>query len=344
MKVVIPVGSLELGGGCKTLVDIGNALVAKGHEAEIVIPEGTPVVYDVRCTLTRIPTLAKEYIPYGDIVLPNYYITFAPSFEAWPTQCVRLCQGFEPYWVPDKDFAIWTYNHDIPVISISHWLDAQIFNHTGRQGNVVNLGVDPSIFYPSSQPLRLKKRRKKVILYVARDPSLGYAVKGFEEFYQSMRLINQKYKGRFIVYLICPENKLSLPGIAHRTFFPSSAQEMARLYRYADVFISTSRYEGFGLPLLEAMGCGTPVVTTDSGGVLDFSHHMESAYVTAPQNPREIARGIVKVLSSKALRRRLITGGLAKANQLQNNHFEHQIVSTLEEIYTQKQNQLEVHS
>jgi glycosyltransferase involved in cell wall biosynthesis len=333
MKVVIPVGSLETGGGCRTLVDIANALVARGHHAEIVIPRGMPIKYDIRAKITTVPQLSKEFIPHGDIVLTNYYITFMPAFQAWPEQCVRLCQGFEPYWVPDKDYAIWTYAQKVPIISISHWLDQQISNHVNMHSSaVVNLGVDRSIFHPAA-PNRVKSsRRKRVILYIARDPKLGYAVKGFYDFYKAMKLINKKYKGKFIVHMICPENKLSLPGIEHRVFQPKSDQEMANLYRHADVFVSTSWVEGFGLPPLEAMSCGTPVVTTNSGGVLDFSAHHYSAYVVPPRNSEAIANGIVTVLKNKKLAKQLVKGGVQSANRLTKSAFEDKIVHALQLI------------
>lgn len=48
-------------------------------------------------------------------------------------------------------------------------------------------------------------------------------------------------------------------------------EEMAELYRWADLVVQPSRSEGFGLVILEAMACGTPVVTTNWGGQLDFA-------------------------------------------------------------------------
>jgi glycosyltransferase involved in cell wall biosynthesis len=331
MKVVIPVGSLETGGGCKVLVDIANALHDKGHDTEIVIRDRAPIVYDIKCKVTRVPELKKENIPYGDIVLPNFYTTFLPAFEAWPEQCVRLCQGFEPYWVPNPDFAIWTYNQNVPIISVSHWLDDQIFNHVGKRGRVVNLGIEPDIFNlgTSKEP---KRERRKIILYIARDPKKGYALKGYNDFYRAMKLINGKYRGKFVVYMMCPETIMSLPGIANRSFVPKNPQEVARLYRLADVFVSSSWFEGFGLPPLEAMACGTPVVTTNSGGILDFCEHGRNAFITPPKNPRSLATGIVKVLKNRSLSNDLINQGLETAKQMNSDLFKQKIVKALENI------------
>ncbi len=333
MKVVMPVGALHLGGGCKTLTDVANALVERGHDTEVLVPDGMPVDYEVHAKLTRIPSLSKEYIPYGDIVLTNFYTTFRPSFEAWPAQCVRFSQAFEPLWVWDKDFAIWTYQQNVPMITISHWLDEQIFRHAGQRSTVINIGVDPKVFYPSPAGKTHDPDKPKVILYIARDPEAGYQLKGFYDFQKSMEIVKHTYPGKFIVHMICTERILSLPGIPHKTFQPKTEQEMAELYRSADVFVSTSWFEAFGMPPLEAMACGTPVVTTNSGGVLDFATHLESAYITRPQNPDSIAKGILTVLTNENLARKLSQGGLQSAQRLTITHFKQKMVDTLEKIH-----------
>jgi glycosyltransferase involved in cell wall biosynthesis len=338
MKVVIPVGALHIGGGCKVLAEVANALAARGHETEIVIPEGAVVEYDVYCKLTRIPSLSKEHIPYGDIVLPNFYTTFKPAYEAWPEQCVRLSLGFEPYWVPDKDFAIWTYAQGVPTISISHWLDDQIYNHVGQRGLVINLGVDPGVFHPAVKKHPLYKDGRKVILYIARNPNSAYKLKGYDDFLSSMRLVKKHYNGNFIVHMICTEVPLPLPGIPVRVFRPETTEIVARLYRTSDLFVSTSWFEGFAIPPLESMASGTPVVTTNSGGVLDFCEHMKSAYISTPKDPRSIAKGIYAVLTRPKLANQLILGGRQSAARLTKLHFENNIVTALQNIHQQRLN------
>jgi glycosyltransferase involved in cell wall biosynthesis len=336
LKVVLPVGDLHVGGGCKVLVDIANALHVNGHEVEIVIPQTGTVKYDVKCKITVVPELSKETIPYGDLVLPNFYTTFRPAFEAWPEQCVRLSLGFEPYWVPQRDRALWTYQQDVPIVSISQWLDEQIFLHTKKRSRVVNLGVDSLVFFPSKIPRICKKINKKVILYIARDPAHGYELKGFRDFQVGIELVKQQYVGDFVVHMICPENALSLPGIPYQTFAPNSERQMAKRYRRADVFVSSSWFEAFALPPLEAMACGTPVITTDSGGVLDFCVHMDSAYITPPKAPDELAKGILAVLRDQALSERLREGGLEAAKRLTKERFEKTMIETLEVLHHER--------
>src|SRR5690606_27650727 len=141
-----------------------------------------------------IPRLEPHYIPYGDVVLPNFYTTFLPAYYAWPQQTVRLSLGFEPYWVPDKATALWTYRRGVPIISLSRWLDEQIFQHVGQRSTVVNPGVDPATFQPRALN-KFDHNRTKIILYIARDPAYGYAMKGFFYFVQAMQLVRSRYPG-----------------------------------------------------------------------------------------------------------------------------------------------------
>lgn len=334
MKIIIPVADLHIGGGCKVLVDIAGALTDRGHDVEIVIPQSGTVKYKIPCKLTVVPTLEKSYIPYGDIILPNFYTTFSPAFEAWPDQVVRLSLGFEPLWVPKRELALWTYAQDVPIISISSWLDQQIYNHVGRRSTIVSLGVDPRVFYAKQGSERKSSADKpSIIMYIARDPKAGYGLKGLDDFIAGMHIVQNEWRGSFLVYMICPDKReLPLTNIPYRTFFPENESDMADLYRSADVFVSSSWFEAFSLPPLEAMACGTPVVTTDSGGIMDFCSPLENAYITRPRDPRGLAQGICAVLSDPHLSRKLALGGKASAARLTKAKFERNIVAALENI------------
>jgi glycosyltransferase involved in cell wall biosynthesis len=87
---------------------------------------------------------------------------------------------------------------------------------------------------------------------------------------------------------------------------------------------------------LEAMACGTPVVTADSGEVLDFCQHLHNAYITPPKNPIAIVQGIIRVLSNPSLSDQFIQNGLHQASQMTKRRFEKDIVEALEQIAEQR--------
>ncbi len=90
-------------------------------------------------------------------------------------------------------------------------------------------------------------------------------------------------------------------------------ETLAVMYRLAGVFVFPSLYEGFGLPPLEAMVSGTPVVTSNVSSLPEVAGN--AALLVDPYDPEAIADGIYKVLADEALRCELRQKGLARAKQ-----------------------------
>jgi len=88
---------------------------------------------------------------------------------------------------------------------------------------------------------------------------------------------------------------------------------LSALYRLASVFAFPSLYEGFGLPPLEAMACGTPVVTSRVSSLPEVVG--DAAILVDPYSVEDIANGIYRVLSDEALRARLVSRGLERVLQ-----------------------------
>lgn len=86
---------------------------------------------------------------------------------------------------------------------------------------------------------------------------------------------------------------------------------LRELYRQALVFVYPSRHEGFGLPPLEAMACGTPVLSTATGAIDDYLG--EGGIVVAPGDRGALARQLRRLCESFALRRELREGGVGRA-------------------------------
>jgi len=98
------------------------------------------------------------------------------------------------------------------------------------------------------------------------------------------------------------------PDVRFFGFVPE--RTLAALYRLADVFAFPSLYEGFGLPPLEAMACGTPVLTSMISSLPEVVG--DAALLVDPYRVDDIADGLERLLGDEALRSALVKRGHAR--------------------------------
>jgi len=89
--------------------------------------------------------------------------------------------------------------------------------------------------------------------------------------------------------------------------------DLPAVYSGADLFVFPSLYEGFGLPPLEAMACGTPVVCSDAGSLPEVVG--DAAVMVDPKDTEALAEAMYRVLADRELREELRQKGLARARQ-----------------------------
>jgi glycosyltransferase involved in cell wall biosynthesis len=101
-------------------------------------------------------------------------------------------------------------------------------------------------------------------------------------------------------------------------------------YECASAFVFPSLYEGFGLPPLEAMASGTPVVTSNVSSLPEAVG--DAAVLVNPENVFDIARGIRDVLLNEELRRQLISKGKEQAARFSWERTAREVMETYEEV------------
>jgi glycosyltransferase involved in cell wall biosynthesis len=90
-----------------------------------------------------------------------------------------------------------------------------------------------------------------------------------------------------------------------------SEERLPSLYRGAEALIFPSLYEGFGLPILEAMACGVPVVTSNVTGMPEVAG--DAAMLVDPRSVEQISQAMGQIVSERSVRQQLIEKGISRA-------------------------------
>jgi glycosyltransferase involved in cell wall biosynthesis len=103
-----------------------------------------------------------------------------------------------------------------------------------------------------------------------------------------------------------PKSPIEITGYVSR-------EQLRDLYRHAKVFVYPSRAEGFGIPPLEAMACGAPVIATRVGAIPDFAG--DAALLVDPGDRDALREALVRLLRDRALRHELRARGPERARR-----------------------------
>lgn len=189
----------------------------------------------------------------------------------WKTGCGHCVQYKQFSWLFDRSDKLFQKkkelfsNLNLIIVTPSQWLADLIkesFLNT-YPVKVIHNGIDLSIFKPTVSDFRTKNKleNKIIVLGVA----FGWdARKGLDVFIELSQLLNDDYKIVLIgtdkkVDALLPDNILSI----HRT---NNQTELAEIYSATDVFVNPTREENYPTVNMEAIACGTPVITFDAGG------------------------------------------------------------------------------
>ncbi len=139
--------------------------------------------------------------------------------------------------------------------------------------------------------------------------------KGIDVLARAMSLV-QRERPDLMLVVAGESDPKSIEGIAVavRALGYVDEQTLAALYRACVLFAFPSRYEGFGLPILEAMSYGTPVVTCTASSLPEAGG--DAAHYVAPEDPQALAEGIRRVVDDAAYAAELRRRGLSRAARM----------------------------
>lgn len=188
--------------------------------------------------------------------------------------------------------------------------------------SVVGAGVEPR-FRPSDDATELQTIRTKYRLPEKFILSLGTLEprKNFDGLIQaysnspvreSHHLVIAGGRGWLYEPIFAAAETSSVADRIHLIGFVAD-DDLPALYNLADVFAYPSHYEGFGIPVIEAMACGTPVVCADNSSLPEVAG--EAALLIPATNLPALGEALQRLVDDQALRQRCREGGLRQAQK-----------------------------
>lgn len=310
----------SLGGGTKSSRLIAEAMVRRGHDVRIAYVDAPPELPPP----WRVRTFVKKYIrrrkwrtqkhhlmqstaqlipvprtrieaddlPDADVLIASWWETME-WVKDWPASkgmLVHYVRGHEVFKESMRDRVEDVYRLPCPKVTISSWLKRILADEYGFQdAEVIPNGIDWQQF--DSQP-----RDKQPV------PTVGLTYgcmkqKGAASAFEAVRLVQQEIPELcMIAFGQAPIRDDHHPP-ANFEFHLQPAQSLIpQLYRSTDCWLMASWSEGLGMPGLEAEACRCPLVCARSGGPEDYMEEGVNGYLVEPDEPRQMADRILKVV------------------------------------------------
>jgi GT2 family glycosyltransferase len=262
------------------MVEFANRLVARGHDVTFFLPDGEPLA----CTWMECHAAIAPISSGADAELDVVAFNHEPDWfllDRFPRARRRLFYALHYGNMYDKEGSYDALRVPVDLqLANSNWTADLIAEEIGVRPVVQLGGVNREIFRPYGG---LKR-------YTVLCSGLGKSWKGTDTILAAGRMLGVNVDGY---------GELDLPQPA-----------LGRAYDAALVFAVGSWFEGFCQPGLEALACGTPLVTTDNGGCREYAIDGETALVVPPRDVEAMATAIERLLDDETLAKQLSTNGL----------------------------------
>ena len=328
MTITVILPFVNLTGGIRVMFDYANWLHDRGHRVTVVYPcwpyrfqytrkqqwgefqkhrraGGNVPWYDVRCDVRCVPWIHSRFIPSADVVIATAWPTVR-DVARLPRRCgikVHIVMHHESGTGPESQVES-IYRFDFFRIAFSRATAAGIEERFGcRIDSVVPNGVNPAVFFRDGDC-----RDDSVLFLYHPDPRKG-AVDGLEAL---SRLRERVPSMR--VHAVGTVRPTTWPESLPFEFHPADAL-LRRAYSTSAVLLYPSRYEGFGLPPLEAMACGCPSVMTRVGAVPEYATHGVNGFLVDAGDVDAMVHWLARALTDVPMRNEVAAEGLRTAER-----------------------------
>lgn len=282
MKISFIEPHLHVVGGIRRIIEVSNRLMVLGNEVKIFSPSGKPCRWLQNSILTY--PLSKIQKHSHDVVIFNLaeQYTWANKIKGAP----------KVFWVlaPEANYKA----PEIPIKALKQgfFMMANSSFTVNYIRKHVKVKYDIPIIPGGINPQHFKR-----VLSTPKEFHVLYY--GSKRPWKGTKIIEEALDGAGV-------KALKMEGLN------TPQKKLWTLYNRCNCFVSACKAEGFSFPELEAMACGCPVITTNSGGNQDFVINGHNALVVN-RDPRSLRKGMSKVLANTPLKRKLIQNGLKTA-------------------------------
>jgi glycosyltransferase involved in cell wall biosynthesis len=297
---------VQIFGGVRRYIEIGNELTRRGYQFTIYHPDGTPpswIRYD-----GQVKPLSQVAEELNDIVICG-----EPALLPYLDKA--FCKRRIFYIVLEG------IQYEREIVTCGRYLimvnSGGLFRRLKKRYGIVPIDAIGGINLEQFHPVPEKKILDGSIRILCYGRS-SRKRKGTHLVVKAVESLSQKYQNlEFLLFDSATdgnsENPRRTPNIkCPRRYIVNLPQaEMAGLYSSADIFVSAEKRAGWSNTTIEAMACGVPVICTKSG-TTDFAIHNETAYVLPFRSTFFIKRAIERLISDEGLRHKLSENGHQK--------------------------------
>lgn len=306
---------VKTSGGVRVILTYADLLAKRGHAVSVVIEVPSIIHRIAGSTLRRgvswFPHLSARIIrvaswdeaPVSDVTIADsWQVARALEKSTRTGSKLHFIQHDERLYHGDPEKVARVYSNPIPKIAVSTWLQEVLERDLGQKSELLLNSVDRSLFYPVP---RSHESTMRILLLHHEYPWKGTA--------EGVHIVERLREKHPQIRLIMFGTRSSAISFRYDEYYYNLPQSRLReLYSSSDVYLSSSWDEGSGLPSLEAMACGTAVVTYNNGGSRDYAVDGKTAFVAPHRNENVLFECLRQCVEDLDLRKRIARGGHEK--------------------------------